>query len=235
MEETYEALLELQDLDGQMRQAKERVKRFEPELEELDAPVLQLEQEVGAARKRLDEQKTELRRLERAAQDKRAQLQKYQEHLERARNAREEAAAHTEIDLIRKAVEADEDDAMSLMEQVTRMELKVDELEKKLEEIRSETAPKREELVTARDEASAQLSVLKDQRQNKLVRLNEDAQRLYTRMSGGKSGIALATLTADGACGHCFSMIPIQEQNEIRRKKALHRCEACGVILYTED
>ena len=235
MQETYEALLELQDLDGQMREAKERVRRFEPELEELDAPVLQLEQEVGAARKRLDEQKAELRRLERAAQDKRAQLEKYQEHLDRARNAREEAAAHTEIDLIRKAVEADEDDAMSLMEQVTRVELKLDELEKRLEDVRSETAPKREELVAARDEASAQLSVLKDQRENKIVRLDENAQKLYKRMAGGKSGIALATLTADGACGHCFSMIPIQEQNEIRRKKALHRCEACGVILYTED
>ena len=235
MEETYEALMELQDLDSQMRQAKERVRRFDPELEELDAPVERAEQEVEAARKRRDELKAELRRLERAAEDKRAQLGKYQDHLDRARNQREEAAAHTEIDLIRKAVEADEDDAMSLMEQLTRMELKLDELEKKLEALRSETAPKREELVAARDEASSQLTILQDQRKNKLVRLTPDAARLYERIAGGKSGIALATLTADGACGHCFSMIPIQEQNEIRRKKALHRCEACGVILFAEE
>ena len=235
MQETYEALLELQDLDSQMRQAKEKVKRFEPELEELDAPVQQAEQEAGAARKRLDELKAEARRLERAAQDKRAQLSKYEEHLEKARNQREEQAARTEIDLIRKAVEADEDDAMSLMEQITRMELKVDELEKKLESIREETAPKRQELVEARNEASSQLTVLEDQRQNKLVRLPEQAARVYERIRGGKTGVALATLTEDGACGHCFSMIPIQEQNEIRRKQALHRCEACGVILYAED
>lgn len=234
MQETYEALLELQDLDSQMRQAKEKVRRFEPELEELDAPVEQAELETGAARKRLDELKAEGRRLERAAEDKRAQLAKYQEHLERARNQREEQAAHTEIDLIRKAVEADEDDAMSLMEQVTRMELKVEELEKKLEALREETAPKRAELIEARDEASSQLSLLEDQRKNKLVRLPDDAARVYERIRGGKSGIALATLTQDGACGHCFSMIPIQEQNEIRRKKALHRCEACGVILYSD-
>ena len=235
MQETYEALLELQDLDSQMRQAKEKVRRFEPELEELDAPVAQAEQEAEAARKRLEELKAEGRRLERAAQDKRAQLQKYQEHLDKARNQREEAAARTEIDLIRKAVEADEDDAMSLMEQVTRMELKVEDLEKRLESIREETAPKRQELVTARDEASSQLSLLADQRQNKLVRLTDDAARLYERIRGGKTTVALATLTPDGACGHCFSMIPIQEQNEIRRKKALHRCEACGVILYAEE
>lgn len=234
MEETYEALLELQDLDRQMRQAEQKVRRFEPELEELEAPVREAETEVETARKRLDELKTELRRLERAAQDKRAQLQKYQEHLERARNQREETAARTEIDLIRKAVEADEDDAMGLMEQVTRMELKVDELDRKLDAARSEAGPKLEELESARNEASDQLSVLEDQRKNRLVRLSDDAARLYERIRGGKTGVALATLTADGACGHCFSMVPIQEQNEIRRKRALHRCEACGVILYAE-
>ena len=235
MQETYEALLELQDLDMQMRQARDRVKRFEPELEELEAPVRLVEQELEAARKRLEELKTETRRLERAAVDKRGHLQKYQDHLDRARNTREETAARTEIDLISKALMADEDDAMTMMEQVTRMELKVDELEKKLEAVRGETDPKRQELVTAREEAAQALQVLADQRQNKIVRLTDNAARLYERIRGGKTGVALATLTPDGACGHCFSMIPIQEQNEIRRKQALHRCEACGVILYAGE
>jgi predicted nucleic acid-binding Zn-ribbon protein len=234
MEETYQALMELQDLDEAMRQAQEKVRRFEPELEELDAPVLQAEAEVEAARKRLDEMKMELRRLERAAEDKRGHLQKYEEHLTKARNAREEAAARTEIDLIRGAAEADEDDAVALMEQVTRMELKVDDLEKKLEAARAETDPKRQELLEARNLASEQLGVLEGQRKNKLVRLTDDAAKLYERIRGGKTRVALAELTADGACGHCFSVIPIQEQNEIRRRRGLHRCEACGVILYSE-
>lgn len=235
MEETYQALLELQDLDEQVREAQDRVRRFEPELEELDVPVLQAEKEFEAARKRLEEMKAEVRRLERGAEDKRTHLEKYQDHLNRARNAREEAAARAEIDLIGKAVDADEEDAMSLMEQVTRMELKVDELEKKLEAARAETDPKRKELIEARNHASEQLGVLEGQRKNQLVRLTDDAARLYERIRGGKTRVAVATLTADGACGHCFSMIPIQEQNEIRRRRGLHRCEACGVILYAED
>jgi predicted nucleic acid-binding Zn-ribbon protein len=35
----------------------------------------------------------------------------------------------------------------------------------------------------------------------------------------------------DGACGNCFSVIPLQLQNEVRRGGAMVRCEACGVIL----
>jgi predicted nucleic acid-binding Zn-ribbon protein len=235
MDETYEALLGLQSLDEQMDQARERVRRFDPELEELQAPEVAAEREVEALRERLAEMKTEVRRLERGAEDKRAQLRRYEERLNRVRNAREEAAARTEIDLIRRAVEADENDALDLMDQVKRTELKVDELEKKLSQLRAETAPRKEELERGRDEAEEQLALLEDQRRNKLVRLSGEAARLYERIRAGKTRVTLARLTPDGACGHCFSLIPIQEQRQIRQREALHRCEACGVILYTDD
>jgi predicted RNase H-like nuclease (RuvC/YqgF family) len=98
---------------------------------------------VDALRQRVTEMRAESRRLERGADDKRAQLRKYQDRLERVRNAREEAAARTEIDLIRRAVEADENDALDLMDQVKRQELKLDELEKKLAQLKAETTPRR--------------------------------------------------------------------------------------------
>lgn len=235
MEETYQALLGLQALDEQMAEARDRVRRFGPELEQLEAPVVAAETEVEALRQRLTEMRAEVRRLERGAEDKAAQLRKYEERLERVRNAREEAAARTEIDLIRRAVDADETDALELMEQVKRQELKLDELEKKLTKLREDTAPRKEELERGRDDAQGQLAILEDQRRNKVIRLSGEAAHLYERIRGGKTRVTLARLTTDGACGHCFSLIPIQEQNQIRRREALHRCEACGVILYTEE
>jgi predicted nucleic acid-binding Zn-ribbon protein len=235
MEETYQALLDLQELDRQMEEARAKVQEFEPELEELEAPIMAAEEQVEGVRRRLDEMKADERRLERSADDKRSQLERYEGHLERARNAREEAAARAEIDLISKAVEADETDALQLMDQIRRSELKLDELEEKLEQLRQELAPRRDELLKERDDAADQLGILEDRRENKVIRLSDDAARLYERIRGGKTKVALALLTADGACGHCFSMIPIQEQNEIRRRQALHRCEACGVILFAED
>lgn len=235
MEETYRALLELQELDLRMEEAREQVRRFEPELEDLEAPVATAEQEVETLRKRVDELKAEARRLERGAEDKQAQLRKYEAHLERVRNAREEAAARAEVDLIRGAVEADEIDALNVLDQVKRSELKLDELERKLGAKRAEVAPRRQELLAGRDAAREELGVLERQRENKLVRMNGNAARLYEQIRSGKTSVALARLTPDGACGHCFSVVPLQEQNEIRRSQTLHRCEACGVILYAED
>lgn len=235
MEETYETLLKLQELDEQMARARERVDRFGPELEALEAPEEAAAAEVEALRQRLTEMRADVRRLERGAEDKTAQLRKYEQRLERVRNAREEAAARTEIDLIRRAVEADENDALDLMDQVKRNELKLDEMEKKLEKLRAETAPQKEELERARNEAQEQLAILQDQRKNKVVRLSGEAARLYERIRAGKTRVTLARLMPDGACGHCFSLIPMQEQRQIRQREALHRCEACGVILYADD
>ncbi len=235
MEETYQALLDLQDLDEKVKQARELVRQFEPQLEEIEGPLEVAGSEVDGVRKRLDEMKVDARRLERGADDKRAQMAKYEARLERVRNAREESAAKVEIDLISKAVEADEADYINLTDQIKRTELKLDELEKHLDALKEEAAPRRADLLAKKEEAESQLKVLADQRQNKLVRLNEPAARLYERIRGGKTRVALAQLTPDGACGHCFSMIPIQERNEIKRKVALHRCEACGVILYAGE
>lgn len=235
MEETYQALLDLQDLDEQMSQAKDEVKHFEPQLEEIEGPLETAQAEVDTVRKRLDEMKAEARRLERSADDKRAQMGKYEARLERVRNAREESAARAEIDLISKAVEADESDYVGLTDQIKRTELKLEELEGKLAAMREEAEPKRDELLERKRHAESQLQILADQRENKLVRLNPPAARLYEQIRGGKTRVALAEMTRDGACGHCFNMIPIQEQNEIRRKQALHRCEACGVILYAGE
>lgn len=235
MEETYETLLKLQELDEQMAQARARVDGFGPELDALEAPEAMAEAEVEALRQRLTEMRADVRRLERGAEDKTAQLRKYEQRLERVRNAREEAAARTEIDLIRRAVEADENDALDLMDQVKRNELKLDELEKKLAKLRAETEPRKEELERARNEAQEQLAILQDQRKNKVVRLSGEAAKLYERIRAGKTRVTLARLMPDGACGHCFSLIPMQEQRQIRQREALHRCEACGVILYTDD
>jgi uncharacterized protein len=235
MDDSYKALLGLQELDEQMEEARAKVQRFSPELEEMEAPVLAAEQEVEALRQRLTEMRTEARRLERGADDKRSQLRKYQDRLDRVRNAREEAAARTEIDLVRRAVEADENDALDLMDQVKRSELKLDELEKKLAKLRSEVEPRMEELERSRDEAREQLGVLEERRNQQVASMKRDAVRLYERVRGGKTRVTLARLMPDGACGHCFSVIPIQERRQIQQREGLHRCEACGVILYTED
>jgi uncharacterized protein len=234
MEDLKTSLLNLQGLDNEIDEARGKLEEFEPQLREVDGPITALDSEITAARTRLEDLRREIRRLETAAEQKRQRLHVYEERMSRIRNLREEAASRVEMDLIRRAADADDSEALGLMEQATRTDLKLDDLEKQMAKARAELAPRREELETARNEAAAQIEVLRDRRHNHALRIEKAALRLYERLRTGKTNMVLAPLTAEGACGHCFNILPLQEQTEVRNADTLRRCEACGVILYAQ-
>lgn len=232
MEELRTALLGLQDLDHEIVGAQAKLAEFEPQLKTLEEPIHNLQRDIDALRIRLGELRDEARRLERGAEQKRDRLRVYEQRLERVRNAREEAAARTEMDLVRRATEADETEALETMEQATRADLKLDELERNLVKLNAEIAPRRDDVLRERAEAEARVQLLADQRKNQEVRLDPASLKLYERVRSGRAKRVLAPMTAEGACGNCFNVLPIQEQSEIKGGQALKRCEACGVILY---
>lgn len=232
MQEVYRALLELQELDEEIDRAEQTLAAFGPRLETLEAPALGYEREVNVTRERLAEMRSEIKRLEKAADQKRERLRQYEERLNRVRNVREETAARTELDLIRHAVEADEQEALELAEQATRTELRLDELEKQLTGSREQIAPQKEELLAERSHAEGKLKKLRNQRGGTAGKLTPDATRIYDRTRSSKRRRVLAQLTHDGACGQCYNVLPIQQQSEVRQARSIVRCEACGVILY---
>ncbi len=234
MDDLRTALLALQDLDHEIARARAKLEEFDPQLKSLDGPIVNLEQEIETTRTRLADLRQEVRRLERGAEQKRERLRAYETRLVRVRNLREESAARTELDLVRRATEADETEALEMMEQATRTDLKLDEMQRTLEKLRAEITPRREELLGSRTQAEDEIKRLEDRRHNHVIRLDPQALRLYERVRGGRAKRVLAPMTPEGACGNCFNMLPIQEQAEVRRGATLRRCEGCGVILYPQ-
>lgn len=232
MEGVYESLVALQDLDREIAEAEAAVAAFAPRFDELVAPVVALEQEYEAAKTKLAELRDAVRRLERAAADKREKLRRYLDHLDRARTVREDAAARAEVGLVERAIEADEAEALDLMEQSRRVELRIDELEGKLGEARDALEPRRQELEAERAAAVEALAALRQRRERHVAAMAPNAVRLYERVRSGRTKVAVAALMPDGACSHCFGIVPLQQQAEIRRGGELRLCEACGVILY---
>lgn len=233
MESLHKPLLELQDLDTEIEAAEARLKAFDPPLAEVDAPVTTLEREVETVRATLEQAQTDSRRLERAADEKRDRLKRYEERLDRVRNVREESAVRTEVDLVRRALEADETDALERMEQVRKVSLKLSEMEKRLAAAREEVGPKRQELLDARAVVQAEVDELRERRRAHAEQIPQQRLRQYERVRTGRRRV-LVPMSASGACGNCHNTLPIQEQNRVREGTTLHSCEACGVILFSE-
>ena len=232
MTDTGSALKELQRLDQAIGKHRDTIGAFDPRLEEIEGPALQLEADVEALQRRLKEIRLEERRVELAIDTKRERAKKLQERLAAVRNVREEAAVHAEVDMVRRALEGEETEALTLLDQIRKLEDRLSEQEAALGDSRAEVGPLMGALQSERDGASSKLDALISKRDDFAGGISEGERRLYEGiMSGSGRSVAVSDLTEDGACGNCFTMVPLQIQSEIRHETTLIRCEACGVIL----
>ena len=215
-----------------MRSATES---FEPLLEEVDAPVLRLQQEVQALEKRLKEIRLEEKRIELTIEERRVRAAKLQERMDAVRNVREEAAVHAELEMVRRALESEEQEALSLLDQIKRLEERHEEQEKAYSEALAEVGPRRKELVKEQQSTESKLQALQADREAFAAGIDPGERRIYDSIMAGARDVAVAELTQDGACGNCFNMVPLQIQNQIRHTDAMIRCEGCGVILTPES
>jgi predicted nucleic acid-binding Zn-ribbon protein len=225
------SLKELQELDLELEQLKGRIAEYDPLLAEVEEPALALEKEAGTLSKRIKEMQVEERRLERSADDRRVRSKALQERLKAVRNLREEAAVRAEMDLLRMALEGDEQEALTLLDQIRKMEIREDDLKAAAKEARESVEPRRLQLLDEQKHALAEFAKLKETREVFTKNVPANDLQNYERIKGGGRSVAVATLTPDGACGHCYGMIPLQLQNEIRKGTVSMACEACGVLL----
>jgi predicted nucleic acid-binding Zn-ribbon protein len=228
---TTNALKELQRLDREIQEAEQRAKSFLPQLDDVDGPALQLEAEAAATKARLTEMRLDERRHELAADEKRNRSRILQDRLAAVRNVREEAAVTAELEMVRRTLEGEEQDALTLLDQIRKLEMRLEEQEAKLAAARAEVEPRRKELIQGREDVLAEIVELNAKREAFSRTVNPRQLQLYQGIRGRTGRQAVSELTADGACGHCFSMMPLQVQNQVRHGSDLVRCEACGVIL----
>lgn len=224
-------LLELQTIDQRIRATRERVESFESTLAAVDEPVRRLTDEVEVTANRVRELRLEERRLRLAAESKRERVQRLEERLNMVRTIREEAAVQAELGLVRRALDQEELDVVSLLDQIGRFEDRLEIQREGLEEARSAVGPRKSEILAEQEDARAQLTSLETERELCATGLDQRYLMVYDNLARGGRRDAVAPMTGDGACGSCFSLIPLQVQNEIRTSAPLVRCEACGVIV----
>lgn len=230
MDSISDQLLELQEIDLRIHDIKQRVRSFDPALEEVDQSALLLEKDVETTSGRVQELRLDERRLTLALEEKRARVTRLEERLNQVRNVREESAVTAELGLVRRALESEEQEAITLMDQISRFDERLATQTAAWEAERAEVEPRRKEILAERDEAGKELDDLSKVRNEKADSLEPRYRRVYDNLiRGGRK--AVGSMTEDGACGICFSVIPLQVQHEVRAGGSMVLCESCGVII----
>jgi predicted nucleic acid-binding Zn-ribbon protein len=161
----------------------------------------------------------------------RTRRKRLDERLGSVRNLREEAAVSAELEMVKRALQNDEQETLTLLDQLRKIEDRARELEASYTDASQRVGPKRDELLAERAEAEKELEELRAERGRFVGSVNTAELKIYDAIRAGGRSTAVSDLTEDGACGHCFGMVPLQLRNEIRHGRQLIRCESCGVIL----
>ena len=129
-------LVELQRIDLKILAVQQQIRDFDPLLGEVEEPALVLESDAQKTRARLKEINLEERQLELSVAEKRERQKRLDERLGSVRNLREEAAVSAELEMVKQALQNDEQEALSILDQIRRMEGRIEELDEAITEAR---------------------------------------------------------------------------------------------------
>ncbi|UCG86139.1 MAG: hypothetical protein JSW71_19890 [Gemmatimonadota bacterium] len=233
MQVDLDVLLDLQEKDIAVRNAEDRLKALQPKIDSLDAAL----SEAKAARDRAREsaQQAEERRaeLEGRIESYRVMQERRRQRLEWVSGAKEASAIMAELDLARSVLVKEEAEWIRSADQLQEAEKIVAEAQAVVDQTKEVQASERDELAAATAEIEQEIAAATGVRDAAAQQIEPRMLELYRRILRGRAPQALYPLRG-GACGHCYTAVPLHRRQQIENGQAVEACEACGVLVYKD-
>jgi predicted nucleic acid-binding Zn-ribbon protein len=214
---------QLTDLKDRRERGPRQIHAFEVGVKQREEDLTKVREELKSARKAIDQKQLQMKTNEQKIKDLGTKLNM--------------AATNKEYQILKDQIAADtmansvlEDEILEMMDQLDTFGPRIAEAEKVLKTTQ-------EKLAGAQAEVKQQASLIQgdiDRLEGELVQcegeLPEEARQNYHRMAKNKGEDALAEVV-DGACGGCYSQVPLNVQANIRMSLPSF-CRSCGRLLY---
>lgn len=231
MHPDLEALLALQEKDKTVLGIQEELAALEPELRRLDEALRQAEEEVAAAHRRVAEADNRRAELEGKIEGYRVMQERRRQRLEWVKGAKEASTLMAELDLARSVIAKEEAEWIRSSDKAQDARHIAAEAEKTLDELRVAQAPEREAIAAKQADAEERLAAAEAARERTAATVPAELRERYERIRRGRARHALYPLQ-NGACGHCFTAIPLNRRHKMLGGAGVEFCEACGVLVY---
>jgi len=234
MHPDLEKLLDLQSKDLALLEADMVVAELMALESALDERLAKADRDAQSAARALADMTERRDEVAKRLEQFRGQQQKRQQRLDVVRNQKEANAVTAEIDLGRQVVQREEAEWLRLGEEAQRLESRVAETTRVLEEAAAGQEAERADIARRRDAAVAQRDEALEVREASAARVERALRTRYDRLRQKKSAPPVVPLVGF-ACSACYSAIPVSRRGEIRAGLLVDGCEACGVILYAPE
>ena len=231
MDIDFEKLIQLQNLDSELKQTTLFLESIPRLIEDIDRKIKAGSEAVADAKDKLTVNQKARRDLEASVKDVKVKIAKFKRQLGEVKTNKEYTVLLHEIEESQREVDAVEERIISEM-------LAADDID---EDIRSATLKQNQENETLRaDQAVLELKKRDmESRRDALIAEREvlvplipgDQMKLYMSIFNKKNGAALSAVKSE-FCSLCHVRIRPQMLNEIRDKSKIYLCENCGRIIY---
>jgi len=225
-------LVQLQELDDAIEDARRKIAAHPQRLAEADARLSSATEHLEGVRQRLKESQEARRALEKDAAVFQGRLTKFKDQLSAIKTNREYQAMQHEIATAQSDLLGVEEKVLERMLEADAIAAEVKQAEQAMarqqREIGAEKVALEQELAvvqTKLTEASEKRAALTAAAQPRLIALFEQVAR-------ARKGIAISVATRDGSCSVCHVRLRPAVFQLVRQNDQIIQCEHCQRILY---
>ena len=224
-------LIELQDVDTQLRDINELLGDLPKKVEKLRDEEEGLINNVKEGKDRLKEIELSLNKAEHQMADLKGKIDKLKDQLSLVTSNKQYDALTQEIEYLKQELDEVELKDLEFEEEKESLTSDIKEKEENLESLSKDLSDRRVKLEVLMDESAENKSALEKEREKKLVNIDESILNRYTRISTAREGLAVVNLDGS-ACAGCGFVIPPQDVTDIRDKDNYYNCDICSRFIY---
>src|SRR5258705_9032433 len=232
MSPDLEHLVELQNLETAIEEARRRIAAHPQRVADADTRLAQAKEPVEAAKERLKTSQEARREAEKEAATYQGRLSKFKDQLAAVKTNREYQAMQHEIETAQKDLGVVEERVLERMMESDALAAEIKKAEQALaaqqKDVDAEKKTLAEELVTV----EAALKDATEKRSSRVASLPTQLVALFEQVARARKGVAITTATRDGLCAACHVRLRPQVFQEIRRNDQIIQCASCNRILY---
>jgi uncharacterized protein len=227
----FDKLIQLQQLDSEIKQSTLFLESIPRLIEEIDLRIQSGSQSVAQAKERLAANQKKRRDLEGTVKDLKVQIAKFKRQLNEVKTNKEYTSFLKEIEDYQHKVDTMEEEIIAEMLAADDIEEEIKSASMKQSQEHESLKKDQDVLVQKKSEMSTRRDALILEKDKLVPLLPAEQMRLYMSIFNKKNGSVMSPVKGD-FCSLCHMRIRPQMLNEIRERTKIYLCENCGRILY---
>ena len=234
MEKQLSLLIQLQEIDTQIRSLAEQKNKL-PEI------VASLERQRTASREELEKIREGLQTAQKNKRERDKDLEAGAQKVEKLKARTSEIKNNKEYQALLKEIEAGEqenkvieDEILVLMEKIDAAAAAITEAEKKTEETNAAISAEQKEHEAEIEKIDEALKSAQQQQEKIAAGVEPSLLTRYQGLLASKAGSAIAEARSE-SCSGCYMSIPPQVFVNVKKNESIIACPHCNRILYYKE